>query len=91
MRHPGSMIKGRRGGRPGVAPRSRTERSRVGENTCGAAWSAAPTRPRGEQVIREGGLLTSLTDSDGLVERPDATTMVAPGDMLAAYPHALPW
>jgi molybdopterin molybdotransferase len=40
---------------------------------------------------REGLLLASLTESDGLVERPDATTTVASGDMLTGYPHALPW
>ncbi|GEP12189.1 molybdopterin molybdotransferase MoeA [Methylobacterium gnaphalii] len=41
---------------------------------------------------RDGaGVLTSLTESDGLVELPDDTTSVAPGDLLAYYPHALLW
>ena len=41
---------------------------------------------------RDGaGVLTSLTESDGLVELPDDTTGVAPGDTLAYYPHALLW
>lgn len=41
---------------------------------------------------RDGaGLLTSLTESDGLVELPDATTAVAPGDRLTFYPHAALW
>ena len=47
--------------------------------------------PVASKFPREGGVLTAPTDSDGLVERPDDTTTVAPGDMLAAYPHALPW
>ena len=39
---------------------------------------------------RDGaGVLTSLTESDGLVELPDDATGIAPGDMLAYYPHAL--
>ncbi|MFY9289963.1 MAG: gephyrin-like molybdotransferase Glp [Methylorubrum rhodinum] len=41
---------------------------------------------------RDGaGVLTSLTGSDGLVELPDDATGVAPGDLLAFYPHALLW
>ncbi|GAA0245323.1 Molybdopterin molybdenumtransferase [Methylorubrum aminovorans] len=41
---------------------------------------------------RDGaGVLTSLTESDGLVELPDDTTGIAPGDTLAYYPHALLW
>lgn len=41
---------------------------------------------------RDGaGVLTSLTESDGLVELPDDTTGVTPGDTLAYYPHALLW
>ena len=41
---------------------------------------------------REGaGMLTSLTESDGLVELPDDATTVVPGDTLACYPHALLW
>jgi molybdopterin molybdotransferase len=43
------------------------------------------------QSPRGGGVLTSLMDSDGLVEPPDDTTTVAPGDMLTDHPHALPW
>jgi molybdopterin molybdotransferase len=39
---------------------------------------------------RDGaGVLTSLTESDGLVELPDDATGITPGDMLAYYPHAL--
>ena len=41
---------------------------------------------------RDGaGVLTSLTESDGLVELPDDATSLAPGDTLAYYPHALLW
>lgn len=47
--------------------------------------------PVASMFPREGLLLASLTESDGLVERPDATTTVASGDMLTGYPHALPW
>lgn len=47
--------------------------------------------PVASMFPREGLLLASLTDSDGLAERPDATTTVASGDMLTDYPHALPW
>ncbi|MBB2960127.1 gephyrin-like molybdotransferase Glp [Methylobacterium sp. R2-1] len=45
-----------------------------------------------QKFPREGaGVLTSLTESDGLVELPDDATGVAPGDTLAYYPHALLW
>jgi molybdopterin molybdotransferase len=48
--------------------------------------------PEARKFPREGaGVLTSLTESDGLVELPDDATTVAPGDMLAYYPHALLW
>jgi molybdopterin molybdotransferase len=47
--------------------------------------------PVASMFPRDGLLLASLTESDGLVERPDATTTVASGDMLTDYPHALPW
>ena len=47
--------------------------------------------PVASMFPRDGLLLASLTESDGLVERPDDTTTVAPGDMLTNYPHALPW
>lgn len=41
---------------------------------------------------REGaGVLSSLTESDGLVELADAVTAVAPGDILTFYPHATLW
>lgn len=41
---------------------------------------------------RDGaGVLTSLTESDGLVELPDDATGIVPGDTLAYYPHALLW
>lgn len=41
---------------------------------------------------REGaGVLTSLTESDGLVELGDAVTAVAPGDILTFYPHTALW
>ncbi|BAU91745.1 molybdopterin biosynthesis-like protein [Methylorubrum populi] len=41
---------------------------------------------------RDGaGVLTSLTESDGLVEMPDDATGTVPGDTLAYYPHALLW
>ncbi|KQP70825.1 molybdopterin molybdotransferase MoeA [Methylobacterium sp. Leaf112] len=41
---------------------------------------------------REGaGLLTSLTQSDGLAELPDDVIGVAPGDTVAFYPHAVLW
>lgn len=41
---------------------------------------------------RDGaGVLTSLTGSDGLVELPDEATVIAPGESLAYYPHALLW
>jgi molybdopterin molybdotransferase len=41
---------------------------------------------------REGaGVLSSLTESDGLVELGDAVTAVAPGDILTFYPHAVLW
>lgn len=44
------------------------------------------------KLPREGaGVRTSLTESDGLVEPPDDTTTVAPGDMLTDSPHALLW
>ncbi|MHB2209072.1 molybdopterin molybdotransferase MoeA [Methylobacterium sp. CM6257] len=48
--------------------------------------------PEARKFPREGaGVLTSLTESDGLVELPDDATTVAAGDMLAYYPHALLW
>jgi molybdopterin molybdotransferase len=48
--------------------------------------------PVARKFPREGaGVLTSLTESDGLVELPDDATTVAPGDMLTYYPHALLW
>lgn len=41
---------------------------------------------------RDGaGVLTSLTESDGLVELPDDAVGIASGDTLAYYPHALLW
>ncbi|KQP42935.1 molybdopterin biosynthesis protein MoeA [Methylobacterium sp. Leaf104] len=41
---------------------------------------------------REGaGVLSSLTESDGLVELGDGVTAVAPGDILTFYPHAVLW
>ncbi|CAO4166245.1 molybdopterin molybdotransferase MoeA [Methylorubrum populi] len=41
---------------------------------------------------RDGaGVLTSLTESDGLVELPDDSVGIVPGDTLAYYPHALLW
>jgi molybdopterin molybdotransferase len=41
---------------------------------------------------REGaGVLSSLTESDGLVELDDAVTAVVPGDILTFYPHAVLW
>lgn len=48
--------------------------------------------PVARKFPREGaGVLTSLTESDGLVELPDDATAVAPGDRLTYYPHALLW
>jgi molybdopterin molybdotransferase len=41
---------------------------------------------------RDGaGVLTSLTESDGLAELADDVTRVAEGDMLAFHPHPLLW
>jgi molybdopterin molybdotransferase len=41
---------------------------------------------------REGaGVLSSLTETDGLVELDDAVTAVATGDILTFYPHAVLW
>ncbi|WP_411903207.1 molybdopterin molybdotransferase MoeA [Methylorubrum thiocyanatum] len=41
---------------------------------------------------RDGaGVLTSLSESDGLVELPDDAIAIAPGDTLAYYPHSLLW
>ncbi|MCJ2037322.1 gephyrin-like molybdotransferase Glp [Methylobacterium sp. J-068] len=41
---------------------------------------------------REGaGVLTSLTESDGLVELADESVAVAAGDILTYYPHAALW
>lgn len=41
---------------------------------------------------REGaGVISSLTESDGLVELADAVTAVAPGDILTFYPHTTLW
>jgi molybdopterin molybdotransferase len=41
---------------------------------------------------RDGaGVLTSLTESDGLAELGDDVTRVAEGDMIAFHPHALLW
>lgn len=41
---------------------------------------------------RDGaGVLTSLTESDGLVELPDDATGIAPDDTLAYYPHGSLW
>jgi hypothetical protein len=47
--------------------------------------------PVASMFPRDGLQLASLTERDGLVERSDATTTVASGDMLTDYPHALPW
>jgi molybdopterin molybdotransferase len=39
---------------------------------------------------REGaGILTSLTESDGLVELPEAVTRVEPGDIVGFLPYGL--
>jgi molybdopterin molybdotransferase len=41
---------------------------------------------------RDGaGVLTSLTESDGLAELGDDVTRVAEGDMIAFHPHGLLW
>jgi molybdopterin molybdotransferase len=41
---------------------------------------------------KEGaGLLTSLTESDGLAELADDVKTVSPGDMVAFYPHEAFW
>ena len=41
---------------------------------------------------RDGaGVLTSLSESDGLVELPDDAIGITPGDTLAYYPHSLLW
>ncbi|MFL1876725.1 molybdopterin molybdotransferase MoeA [Hansschlegelia beijingensis] len=41
---------------------------------------------------RDGaGVLTSLTESDGLAELADDVTRVAEGDMIAFHPHGLLW
>lgn len=51
------------------------------------ATSDGPTRAR--KFPREGaGLLTSLTESHGFVELPEATTAVAPGDAITVLPFA---
>ncbi|MEH3119252.1 MAG: molybdopterin molybdotransferase MoeA [Methylorubrum populi] len=45
-----------------------------------------------QKFPRDGaGMLTSLTESDGLVELPDDATGISPGDTLAYYPHGLAW
>jgi molybdopterin molybdotransferase len=36
-------------------------------------------------------VISSLTESDGLVELADAVTAVAPGDILTFYPHTTLW
>jgi len=51
------------------------------------ATGDGPTRAR--KFPREGaGLLTSLTESHGFVELPEATTAVAPGDAITVLPFA---
>ena len=41
---------------------------------------------------KEGaGLLTSLTESDGLAELADDVKTISPGDMIAFYRHELFW
>ncbi len=51
------------------------------------ATGDGPTRAR--KFPREGaGLLTSLTESHGFVELPEATTTVAPGDAITVLPFA---
>lgn len=53
---------------------------------------AGDGEPEARKFSRDGaGVLTSLTDSDGLVELADDATAIAPGDSLAYYPHALLW
>lgn len=37
------------------------------------------------------GILTSLTESDGLAELADDATGVIEGDVIGFYPHALLW
>lgn len=50
---------------------------------------SADALPVAAKHPREGaGVLTSLTQTDGLVELPEATTRVAPGDVLAYRPFA---
>jgi molybdopterin molybdotransferase len=61
----------------------RREFVRVSLAPSGDALPVAAKHPR------EGaGVLTSLTQTDGLVELPEATTRVAPGDVLAYRPFA---
>jgi molybdopterin molybdotransferase len=46
----------------------------------------------GRKFPKEGaGLLTSLTQSDGLAELADDVKMTNPGDMIAFYPHEAFW
>jgi len=46
-------------------------------------------RLRARRIAREGsGILSSLTEADGLVELPEACTAVAPGDPVAFVPFA---
>jgi molybdopterin molybdotransferase len=50
----------------------------------GAAGVEAQKHPR------EGaGILTSLTETDGLVELPEAVTRIAPGDQVGFLPYAV--
>ena len=62
----------------------------------GAARICAGRRSGGEGGLearkhpREGaGILTSLTESDGLVELPEAVTTVKPGDEVGFLPYAV--
>jgi molybdopterin molybdotransferase len=54
-----------------------------------ASLDFADGRPRARKYAREGaGVVTSLTRTDGLIELPEETTRVAPGDAVGFLPWA---
>ena len=65
-------------------------RSRAGASICARGWSAGPDGDlRSLRIEREGsGILTSLTEADGLVELAEDVTRVGRGDPVTFVPFS---
>ena len=70
-----------------------THRKRAGRREFIRAGLAGRNgEPEAVKLARDSSAsLTSLTDSDGLVDLPEATTLVSPGDVLRFHPYPSLW